>query len=269
MAGGAGSAASTESDVSQEFWDALRVTTQARIGLGRAGDALPTRRVLEFAAAHAEARDAVHAPLAVDTLAAQVAEIGWGRPVHVRSRAVDRSQYLRRPDLGRLPETDLGQELSPAEGADIGVVLADGLSPRALHEHGPAMLAALKAELEQRYRLAPPVLATQARVALGDHIGQALGVRTVLVLIGERPGLSVADSLGIYLTHEPRPGRADSERNCVSNIHPPEGLGYAAAAAVAAGLVAGARRLGRSGVELKDTTDHTGSRSIEGGAGAT
>ncbi|MFJ1456610.1 ethanolamine ammonia-lyase subunit EutC [Nocardia sp. N2S4-5] len=237
----------------QDFWDELRKLTQARIGLGRAGDALPTRRVLELAAAHAEARDAVHTPLDVASLTAAVTELGLGRPIHVRSRAADRSEYLRRPDLGRLPETDLAQELSP-DGCDIAVILADGLSPRAVHEHGPAVLAALKDELAQRYRLAPPVIATQARVALGDHIGQALRADTVLVLIGERPGLSVADSLGVYLTHRPRPGCADSQRNCVSNIHPPEGLGYAAAAQVVAGLVAGARRLGRSGVELKDTS---------------
>jgi ethanolamine ammonia-lyase small subunit len=101
--------------------------------------------------------------------------------------------------------------------------------------------------------IAPPVVVTQARVAIGDWIGQRLGVDTVLVLIGERPGLSVADSLGIYLTHEPRPGRSDAERNCISNIHPPEGLGYEAAAATAARLVRGARALGRSGVDLKDT----------------
>ncbi|MFI5779658.1 ethanolamine ammonia-lyase subunit EutC [Nocardia sp. NPDC051570] len=240
-----------------EFWDELRRSTQARIGLGRAGDALPTGRVLEFRAAHAAARDAVHTPLAVDEFAARVARVGLGTPTRVRSRAADRSEYLRRPDLGRLPETGAGQGFSElsATGADIGFVLADGLSPRALHDHGVAMLAALKEELGQEFRLAPPVIATQARVALGDHIGRALGVTTVLMLIGERPGLSVADSLGIYLTHRPQPGRADADRNCVSNIHPPEGLGYAAAAKVAAGLIVGARRLGRSGVELKDTSD--------------
>ncbi|RDI64685.1 ethanolamine ammonia-lyase subunit EutC [Nocardia pseudobrasiliensis] len=241
------------------FWDELRRTTQARIGLGRTGDALPTGRVLEFRAAHAAARDAVHTPLAVDEFAARVARVGLGEPPRVRSRAADRSEYLRRPDLGRVPEIGAGQGFSElvATGADIGFVLADGLSPRALHDHGPAVLAALKDELGQEFRLAPPVIATQARVALGDHIGHALGVTTILVLIGERPGLSVADSLGIYLTHRPRPGRADSERNCVSNIHPPEGLGYAAAAKVAAGLVIGARRLGRSGVDLKDTSDRS------------
>ncbi|WP_245663021.1 ethanolamine ammonia-lyase subunit EutC [Nocardia inohanensis] len=295
-----------ESLAVQDFWAGLRHTTQARIGLGRTGDALPTREVLELRAAHAAARDAVHNPLDVGSFAAEIAALGLGNPVHVRSRAADRSEYLRRPDLGRLPADSrpvgsasnaepfgvpripphagdvartgaphpavgasngadgVAEEMEgasagalsaiPATHADIGVVLADGLSPRALTEHGVPMLAALVEMLGERYTFAPPVIATQARVALGDHIGAALGVRTVLVLIGERPGLSVADSLGIYLTHLPRPGRADSERNCVSNIHPPEGLGYRRAAQVVAGLVAGARRLGRSGVDLKDTS---------------
>ncbi|MEE2032326.1 ethanolamine ammonia-lyase light chain EutC, partial [Rhodococcus chondri] len=129
-----------------------------------------------------------------------------------------------------------------------------GLSPRALAAHGAALVGALAQALPRHLSIAPPVVATSARVALGDHIGAALGVRTLVVLIGERPGLSVADSVGAYLTHDPRPGRADSERNCVSNIHPPDGLGYAEASRVLAGLVDGARRLGRSGIELKDTT---------------
>ncbi|MFE3193220.1 ethanolamine ammonia-lyase subunit EutC [Nocardia sp. NPDC059240] len=291
-----------EDVAAQEFWAGLRLTTQARIGLGRAGDGLPTREVLEFRAAHAAARDAVHNPLDVDALATAVSALGVGEPVHVRSRAGDRSEYLRRPDLGRLPgavevvaadrnvadrvaaanspgartiwsgaglgcgdgmgmgaagsRTDAEEVLAgvPYSGADVGFVLADGLSPRALSDHGVPMVAALMAALGDRYTFAPPVIATQARVALGDHIGAALGVTTVLVLIGERPGLSVADSLGIYLTHHPRPGRTDAERNCVSNIHPPEGLTYARAAQVTAALVDGARRLGRSGVDLKDTS---------------
>ncbi|MFF2551378.1 ethanolamine ammonia-lyase subunit EutC [Nocardia sp. NPDC058058] len=255
LAAGAGA----KDAVAQEFWSELRRTTQARIGLGRAGDALRTVDVLELRAAHAAARDAVHNPLDVESLAAQVNALGLGAVAHVRSRAADRSEYLRRPDLGRLPsnsEVPAGQGLSAVahSGADIGVVLADGLSPLALAEHGVLMLAALVDALGDRLTFAPPVIATQARVALGDHIGAALGVRTLLVLIGERPGLSVADSLGIYLTHLPEPGRADSERNCISNIHPPEGLGYTRAAQVAATLVDGARRLGRSGVDLKDTS---------------
>ena len=117
-----------------------------------------------------------------------------------------------------------------------------------------SLLTALLATLGETYSIAAPVIATQARVALGDHIGERMGVRTLIVVIGERPGLSVADSLGIYLTHRPRPGCTDADRNCISNIHPPDGLGYADAARITAGLVAGARRLGRSGVDLKDTS---------------
>ncbi len=240
-----------------ELWDALRLRTAARIGLGRTGDSLPTTRVLEFAAAHAAARDAVHQPLDAEALAADVAKLELGSPIVVTSQASDRSEYLRRPDLGRTP-ADLG-ELSEVD-ADVGFVLADGLSPIALAEHATGLLRALKDVLAHKYSIAPPVIATQARVALGDHIGAAQKVGTLIVIIGERPGLSVADSVGIYLTHLPRPGRADSERNCISNIHPPGGLGYADAARVCAALIEGARQLGRSGVDLKDNsraiTDH-------------
>lgn len=234
-----------------DVWAPLRRSTQARIGLGRSGNALPSRRVLEFKAAHSAARDAVHVPLDAQALASEVEALGLGTPTHVRSRAADRSEYLRRPDLGRAP-VDLSAV--PHCGADVGVVLADGLSPRALADHGANLLAALAGELGGAYRLAPPVIATQARVALGDQIGAALGVSTLLMVIGERPGLSVADSLGIYLTHLPRPGRTDADRNCISNIHPPGGLDYATAARIAAALVTGARRLGRSGVDLKDSS---------------
>ena len=239
------------SPAAQEFWDRLRLTTQSRIGLGRAGNALPTSRVLEFSVAHAAARDAVHIPLDVPAFADRVAAVGIGDPAVVASQAEGRSEYLRRPDLGRLPAS---LDSVPAGESDIGVVLADGLSPRALVEHGVGLLTALVATLGERYSIGAPVIATQARVALGDHIGERMGARTLLVVIGERPGLSVADSLGIYLTHLPRTGRTDADRNCISNIHPPEGLGYADAARVVAGLIAGARQLGRSGVELKDTS---------------
>jgi ethanolamine ammonia-lyase small subunit len=239
------------SPAAQEFWAQLRLTTQSRIGLGRAGNALPTGRVLEFNVAHAAARDAVHIPLDTPEFAAEVAGVGLGQPAVVASQATSRSEYLRRPDLGRLPAS---LDMVPTGAADIGVVLADGLSPRALVDHGVGLLSALVATLSGSYSIAPPVIATQARVALGDHIAERLGVRTLIVVIGERPGLSVADSLGIYLTHLPRPGCSDADRNCISNIHRPQGLGYDAAARVVAGLVAGARRLGRSGVALKDTS---------------
>ncbi|MDD4868178.1 MAG: ethanolamine ammonia-lyase subunit EutC, partial [Mycobacterium sp.] len=236
-----------------DLWAPLRAATRARVGLGRAGNSLPTRPVLELRAAHAAARDAVHDPLDVGDLIERLraADFGGaiGGPLRVCSMAASRGQYLRRPDLGRTPGDLSGL---PRTGADIGLVLADGLSPRALTDHGVGTVEALLREFGDRYRIAPPVVATQARVALGDHIGQALGVATVLVLIGERPGLTVADSLGIYLTHRPAPGRSDAHRNCISNIHPPDGLDYPTAASVAAALVAGARKLGRSGVALKD-----------------
>lgn len=245
----------------EEFWAELRKTTQARIGLGRSGTALPTREVLELASAHAAARDAVHIPLDADALAGAVREVGIGEPVLVTSQAGSRDEYLRRPDLGRMPSPEMEVPSTPA---DIGFVLADGLSPTALSHHGAALLTALVDRLGGRYSLAPPVIATQARVALGDHIAAAQGVRTLVMIIGERPGLSVADSLGIYLTHLPRPGRTDADRNCISNIHPPDGLGYVEAARVAAGLIDGAVALGRSGVDLKDTSRSLAAREAEG-----
>jgi ethanolamine ammonia-lyase small subunit len=226
-------------------WAPLRASTPARIGLGRAGDALPTARLLELRLAHARARDAVHEPLDVGALSAAL-----GGAAVVASAAADRPDYLRRPDLGRRPAVDACHALEAGEW-DIATVLADGLSPRAVEAHGPAMVAALRDALPGR-SFAPPVVATQARVALGDWVGAALGARLVLVLIGERPGLSAADSLGVYLTYGPRPGRSDAERNCVSNIRPPHGLSYARAAGTVAALVRGADALGRSGVALKD-----------------
>ncbi|WP_329378721.1 ethanolamine ammonia-lyase subunit EutC [Streptomyces sp. NBC_01716] len=232
-------------------WLALRAHTSARIGLGRVGNAMRTLSFLELRTAHALARDAVHHPLDVEALRRRTEATGAGTPVHVTSRAGDRSTYLSRPDLGRLPGDLTG---IPREAADIGVVLCDGLSPGALERHGPPLLEALRQEMDQGLSWAQPVIATQARVALADHIGAWQRVTTTVVLIGERPGLSVPESLGIYVTHCPRPGRSDAERNCVSNIHPPEGLGYARAARITAAVVRRARALGKSGVHLKDTT---------------
>ncbi|WP_078327085.1 ethanolamine ammonia-lyase subunit EutC [Mycobacteroides salmoniphilum] len=242
----------TTGDVArQKFWKELRVNTQARIGLDRAGNALHTRDVLDLAAAHAAARDAVHVPLDTERLTADVGGIGLGTPTVVTSQVGSRAEYLRRPDLGRLP-SDLSGVL--CEATDIGFVLADGLSPTALMRHGVPLVRELALQLGGSYTLAAPVIATQARVALGDHIAARGRYRTLIVIIGERPGLSVVDSLGIYLTHLPRPGCTDADRNCISNIHPPDGLSYREAAHIATSLVSGARRLGRSGVSLKDTS---------------
>lgn len=232
-----------------EFWEPLRRATPARIGLGRAGNSIPTAEVLSFGAAHAAARDAVHLPLDVEALVEALDGLGLGTPLVVASAAPDRATYLTRPDLGRVPGTDL--DLGPG-GVDLAVVVADGLSAEAVAKHAVPLLEHLAQLLDSATTVAAPVVATQARVALGDHIGQALGARLVLVLIGERPGLSSSDSLGAYLTWDPRPGVLDSARNCVSNIRPPHGLDHATAARTIASLVAGARTLGATGVALKD-----------------
>ena len=203
--------------------------------------------MLDFQLAHARARDAVHATLTVDGFAAAIGD----RPVvEVRSRAAGRTEYLKRPDLGRLLDATGAASLA-ACGAEVAFVVADGLSATAIHRHAASLLLALLERL-QGWQIAPIVIAHQARVALGDEIGAALGVELVVVLIGERPGLSAPDSLGAYLTWAPARGRRDSERNCVSNIRPPHGLGYAAAADRIAWLMHAARSRRLTGIDLKD-----------------
>jgi len=226
------------------------------VGLGRSGDGLPTAPMLAFQLAHAAARDAVHAGLDMDRLATDLAP----RPtLCVVSQAGDRTTYLRRPDLGRRLAAADSANLSPGDW-DLAIVVADGLSATAVHAHAPALIAAVAEHLGD-WRIAPVVIATQARVALGDAIGAALGANLVLVLIGERPGLSAPDSLGAYLTWRPAIGAPDSARNCVSNIRPPHGLDYAAAAGTLAWLLRQARARGLTGVALKDDRP-TGARAL-------
>lgn len=237
------------------IWARLAGLTPARIGLGRAGSGLPTPAVLRFGLDHAQARDAVHAPLEAAALAGRIADLGFPT-LTVASQAPDRATYLRRPDLGRrLAAEDRVALQGEADGADLAVVVADGLSARAVHENAAPVLAAFGTHAGKAgWTLAPVVIARQARVALGDDIGQALGVRAVAVLIGERPGLSSPDSLGIYLTVGPRPGRSDAERNCISNVRS-AGLAPDLAAFKLAWLLARALSLGLTGVTLKDESD--------------
>ena len=225
-------------------FERLRAVTPARIGLGRAGQGLPTAPMLAFQLAHARARDAVAETLDADRIAADLA----GPILIVDSAAPNRETYLRKPDLGRRLAT--GSNL-PAGDHDLAIVIADGLSARAANRHGAPLALSLIGRLET-WSIAPIVLARQARVALGDPVGAALGARAVVVLIGERPGLSTPHSLSAYLTWQPRPGRLDSERNCVSNIHEPHGMSIDAAADKIAWLLGEARRLGFTGVDLKD-----------------
>ncbi|RDI19149.1 ethanolamine ammonia-lyase light chain [Pseudacidovorax intermedius] len=241
--------------VTPDPWLAWRAVTPARLALGRAGSGMPTDETLRFGWAHAMARDAIHAALDADALARSLEEDGWS-VLRARSQAPDRATYLRRPDLGRslYPADAEALRGRPERGCDLCLVVGDGLSSLAIERHARPLLAALRAQLPADLRIAPIVVATQARVALADEVGEALGARLGAILIGERPGLSSPDSLGVYLTHEPRRGRHDAQRNCISNVRP-EGLGYEAAAFKLGWLVREALRRGLTGVQLKDESD--------------
>lgn len=237
-------------------WQSLATLTAARIALGRAGNSLPTAAVLRFDVAHALARDAVHQALDVDGLVARWREMGGADPLIVHSRAIDRHIYLQRPDLGRqLDEASAATLLARrvADAPDVAIVVADGLSATAVHENALPLLNALLPLLDG-LRIAPPVIACQGRVALGDEIGAMLGARLVLVILGERPGLSSPDSLGAYLTFAPKIGRLDAERNCVSNIRP-AGLTPAAASVKLAWLIRAALARQLTGIGLKDDSE--------------
>jgi ethanolamine ammonia-lyase small subunit len=242
-------------------WSTLKRFTDARIALGRAGHSLPTAAHLDFQLAHAQARDAVHLPFDAAGLAAELERAGLPT-LRLHSAAADRNTYLQRPDLGRrlsAPSLQaLAHHMAKARVAvpyDLTVVVADGLSALAVHQNAVPLIAALRERLQSDtqapWRLAPVALVEQGRVAVGDEVGQALGARAVVVLIGERPGLSSPDSMGIYLSWAPQVGLTDAQRNCISNVRP-AGLGVDAAADKLHYLLGRARSLGITGVGLKD-----------------
>jgi ethanolamine ammonia-lyase small subunit len=223
----------------------LRDFTSARVALGRAGPSVPTRELLNFQLAHARARDAVQQEMDARSL---LAELG-GSAILLSSSAPDRATYLRRPDLGRRLSDESRGLLSKSE-YDVAFVVVDGLSALAVQRHAAPLLGAVM-PLPRSWRLAPITLVELGRVAIGDDIGEALGAALSVVLIGERPGLSSPDSLGVYLTWHPHVGATDAERNCISNIRP-EGLGYELAANKLVFLMTEARRRKLSGVRLKE-----------------
>jgi ethanolamine ammonia-lyase small subunit len=227
--------------------------TPARVALGRAGPSLPTQALLDFTLDHARARDAVHAAFDAKALVAQLAELGIAAS-EVHSRAGNRRDYLRRPDLGRRLDEDSAARLASAERGSgrLAIVIGDGLSPSAVHAHAVELMRHLLPRLAAaQIAPGPVVIATGARVALGDEIGAIVKADMVAVLIGERPGLSAPDSLGAYLTFAPAIGRTDADRNCVSNIHR-EGLSYDDAAHKIAWLAREGLRRRLTGVALKD-----------------
>ena len=250
-------------------WDRLRRFTQARIALGRSGNSMPTQAVLAFGLAHAQARDAVHLPMQLDQILGDLRAAGYS-PLCVESEALDRTAYLSQPHLGRRlrdPSRAVLADFAGAHPSQLAVVIADGLSAVAPERHALPLLKLMSTQLRD-WKIGPIVVAQQARVALGDEIGEILDAEAVVMLIGERPGLSSPDSLGIYLTYRPRIGRTDAERNCISNVRP-EGLSYEAALHKLSFLLEGARRLQATGVMLHDETDevHLLPPSSRGNAG--
>ncbi|GHC69064.1 ethanolamine ammonia-lyase subunit EutC [Limoniibacter endophyticus] len=237
-------------------WRNLAQFTDARIAMGRSGSAIPTHAVLDFAYAHALARDAVHTGFDPQSLIAFL-QSHTLEALQVQSAAKDRATYLRRPDLGRKLDPESKQALVALnrEPGDIAIIIADGLSATAVSTHTQGFLASfIEATQARRLTLAPVCLVENGRVAIGDEIGAILEARLAIVLIGERPGLSSADSLGAYITYAPRPGRNDAERNCISNIRD-NGLRPHLAAQKAIWLIDQAFDRQISGVNLKDESD--------------
>jgi ethanolamine ammonia-lyase small subunit len=248
-----------------DAWHGLRRYTPARIALGRVGASLPTTEVLAFSMAHARARDAVHLSFDADALASSLDQAGF-QTLRARSQAASRPEYLRRPDLGRQLHPGCKGFLRAAETAPahrLTIVVGDGLSSLAPARHALPLLIELRAQLERvsAWSLDSIVIASEARVALADEVGELRGAEAVVMLLGERPGLSSPDSLGIYMTYAPRRGRSDAERNCLSNVRR-EGLSYAEAAYKLLYLLDQARNVGASGVVIKDSSDWSASTSL-------
>ncbi len=248
-------------DMTADPWQALRRFTAARIALGRSGVSQPTNAQLDFQLAHARARDAVHQALETADLA-RTLDAAWpgsSPPLLLHSAAENRNVYLQRPDLGRRLDAPSRARLAAHGGAgepscDLAIVVADGLSALGINQHAAPFLQALHARLAgESWTFAPLAIVEQGRVAVGDEVGELLGAKIVVVLIGERPGLSSPDSMGLYLTWAPRAGLTDERRNCISNVRP-AGLGFGEAAARLHYLLSESRRRELSGVALKDET---------------
>ncbi len=239
----------------QDQWETLKQFTDARIAIGRAGCSIPTRALLDFQLSHAQAKDAVFQCLNIELLSEQLQQLGLN-PIHVKSQAEHKELYLKRPDLGRLlcshSIEQLQQVKSDGQSYDICIVIGDGLSARAIEENAlPFIQALIQPFSEQCWSLAPVVIATGSRVALGDEIAEIFQARMLIMLIGERPGLSSPDSMGLYYTWGAHSGCLDSQRNCISNIRP-AGLSIPIATQRLLALMHNSKRLGFSGVDLKD-----------------
>jgi len=252
-------------NIVQNPWAELREYTDARIGLGRSGVSIPTSHSLEFQLAHAQAQDAVHLPLDVEYVVENLSKINLSQeiftPVLLHSQAINRTIYLQRPDFGRKLDHKSIEILKKVntlkdEKYDLSIVIVDGLSSLAIRENATIFIEKLVESLSndtQEWKLSPFTIVQQGRVAIGDEVGEILNSKITIVLIGERPGLSSPDSMGLYLTYNPKSGLTDASRNCISNIRN-EGLSYEEAVKKTMYLLKESRRLELSGVNLKDRT---------------
>ncbi len=253
-----------DSNIIENPWALLKDYTDARIGLGRSGVSIPTSHSLAFQLAHAQAQDAVHLPLDVENIVEQLFINDINKetsPILLHSQAINRTTYLQRPDLGRRLDKNSSEILKKIKANDntfydLSIVIVDGLSSLAIKENAinfiKKLMIALK-EDKQKWNLSPFSIVQQGRVAIGDEVGELLKAKISIVLIGERPGLSSPDSLGLYLTWNPKVGLSDASRNCISNIRS-EGLSYEEAVKKTMYLLKESRRLELSGVNLKDRT---------------
>lgn len=243
-------------DTHLDQWEKLKQLTDARIAIGRAGCSIPTQAMLEFQLAHAQARDAVYQELDTDALQDRLKSLGLASLV-VQSKACDKQEYLKRPDYGRLLNQSSHQTLtdckdSNSKSYDVCIVIGDGLSALAIEENAVALIESLLSDIQaEDWSLAPIVIATGSRVALGDEVAEILNAKMLVMLIGERPGLSSPDSMGIYYTWNAQSGYLDSKRNCISNVRP-AGLSIPIATQRLMNLMRQSKKLGYSGVNLKD-----------------
>ena len=254
-----------DSNIIENPWALLKDYTDARIGLGRSGVSIPTSHSLAFQLAHAQAQDAVHLPLDVEYVIEQLENINLNKkiftPILLHSQATNRTVYLQRPDLGRRLDKKSIETLKKVnslkdEEYDLSIVIVDGLSSLAIKENSTIFIKKLVEALNfdsQDWNLSPFTIVQQGRVAVGDEVGELLKAKISLVLIGERPGLSSPDSMGLYLTYNPKVGLTDASRNCISNVRL-DGLSYEEAVKKTMYLLKESRRLELSGVNLKDRT---------------
>lgn len=242
----------------EDAWHSLKRFTSARIALGSAGMSLPSKAHLEFQLAHALARDAVNIPLNFRQMELALANQGL-QSISLKSRAESHREYLQRPDKGRLLNPDSVARIEHAvieqpSPPDLALIVADGLSSKAIENHASLFFEQLIPRLNEKgYTISPICLVEHGRVAIGDPVSELFSARMAIVIIGERPGLSSPDSMGIYFTYQAKSGKTDAERNCISNIHR-NGLNYQQAVEKLLFLACEADRLKFSGVHLKDET---------------